>query len=250
MRVAPLRSFATHLVTAFALWLGSFAPAFALDMGQMAGDVWGSGNRNLVVILHGDGGPGRYDSYAKALASAAKGTTVVTLVRPGFRGSAGRSKGTNSGKDHYTSRNNKLLAASLAAMKNDLRPQRMIVVGHSGGAGQLGTVIATAPGIVDVAVLVSCPCNVPRWRIHRRGKNNWTASQSPHKYAKKVSRNTKVVAITGANDPNTRPHLAEEYVTLARSAGVNASLSVPKGVNHKWSSLVRHVDAAIRKNLR
>ncbi len=233
-----------------ALLLAASAQAQSLNMGKLKGDVWGSGNRNLVVILHGDGGPSGYDAYAKALAAAAKGTTVVTMVRPGFKGSAGRSPGSNRGKDHYTSGNNRSLAAALASMKASFKPGRLIVVGHSGGSGQLGSIIGQHPGIVDVAILAACPCNVPKWRVARRGKNNWNASQSPHRYAKKIPRSTKVIVITNKGDSNTRATLAREYAQLAQSAGANVTLMIPNGGSHRWSAYQSNVNAAIRQNLR
>lgn len=226
------------------------AAASALDMSPLKGVAWGDGNRNLVVILHGDGGPGRYDGYANALAKAARGTTVVTLTRPGFRGKAGRSPGGNSQKDHYTRRNNKLLAQSLANMKKSLGTKRLIVVGHSGGSAQLGTVIGAYPGIVDVAILAACPCDVPRWRIHRRGQNNWRQSQSPHKFAGKIPASTRVYAVTFQKDHNTRPRFAETYYKIARSAGVKMTLEVPRGGSHSWNDYMSPVDKYIRLSLR
>lgn len=226
------------------------ASASALDMSPLKGVAWGSGDRNLVVILHGDGGSGRYDAYANALAKAASGTTVVTLTRPGFRGKAGRSPGQNSQKDHYTKRNNKLLAQSLATMKKTLGTRQLIVVGHSGGSGQLGTVIGAYPGIVDVAILAACPCDVPRWRVHRRGRNNWRQSQSPHKFADKIPASTKVYAVSFKRDHNTRPRFAETYYERARAAGVNITLSIPGGGSHSWKDYMPVVDRYIRQHLR
>lgn len=250
----PRRSFgsavALLLVVLATLSAGGAARGQALDMGQLTGAVFGSGNRNLVVILHGDGGPGRYDRYAQSLAQSAPGTTVVTLTRPGFSGSTGRSPGENSNRDHYTPRNNALLAQSLAAMRGSLRPRRMIVVGHSGGSGQLGTIIATHPGTVDVAILAACPCDVPRWRVHRRGRNNWRESQSPHDFAARIPRSTQVIALTFQNDGNTRPRFAETYVDIARQAGANAQLVVPAGGSHSWSAYQPAVDQLIRQALR
>ncbi|HHS94169.1 MAG TPA: alpha/beta hydrolase, partial [Rhodobacterales bacterium] len=188
------------LVTALAM-LAQVNPLIAqtLDMGKLAGAVFGSGNQNLVVILHGDGGPGRYDKYAQSVARSVPNTTVVTLTRPGFRGATGASPGQNGGRDHYTRRNNASLAQALAAMRSSLRPRRLIVVGHSGGAAQLATIIATHPGTVDVAILAACPCDVPRWRIHRKGQNNWHQSQSPLDFAARVPRSTRVIAVTFQN---------------------------------------------------
>ena len=253
MRMLSLFGTSAHLArTVLALLFLSCAgsAAFALDTSPLKGVAWGDGNRNLVVILHGDGGPGRYDAYANALAKAAKGTTVVTLTRPGFRGKAGRSPGGNSQKDHYTKRNNRLLAQSLANMKKTLGTGRLIVVGHSGGSAQLGTVIGAYPGIVDVAILAACPCDVPRWRIHRRGQNNWRQSQSPHKFADKVPASTRVYAVSFQKDHNTRPRFAETYYKRARAAGVNITLSVPGGGSHSWNDYMPVVDRYIRQHLR
>lgn len=233
-----------------ALLLAFQAPAQSLDMGQLRGQVWGSGNRNLVVILHGDGGPGRYDAYAASLAQSAPGTTVVALTRPGFRGATGRSPGNNPSRDHYTQRNNTLLAASLAAMRNSLNPGRLIVVGHSGGSGQLGTIIGSHPGIVDVAILAACPCDVPSWRFHRRGANNWWMSQSPHRFADRIPRSTSVYLITMQRDSNTRPRFAQTYAEIAQAAGANVVLNQPPGGSHRWRDYMAHVDATIRANLR
>ncbi len=236
---------------ALALVLSFFGTlASALDMSPLKGVTWGSGNKNLVVILHGDGGTGRYDGYAASLAKAAKGTTVVTLTRPAFRGRTGGSPGNNGQKDHYTKRNNKLLAQSLATMKKSLGAKRLIVVGHSGGSGQLGTVVGAYPGIVDVAILAACPCDVPNWRVHRRGRNQWTQSQSPHKFAHKVPRSTKVYAVSFQGDRNTKPVFAETYYQIAKAAGVNISFSAPAGGSHSWSDYAPVVDKYIRQNLR
>ena len=135
-------------------------------------------------------------------------------------------------------------------MKASIGAGRLIVVGHSGGSGQLGTVIGAYPGIVDVAILAACPCNVPQWRVSRRGKNNWIQSQSPHRFADKVPPSTKVIAITNRRDGNTGPRFARQYIEIAQAAGANATLIVPEGGSHKWSAYQAQVDALIRRHLR
>ncbi|MGR3270842.1 alpha/beta hydrolase [Thalassococcus profundi] len=224
--------------------------AGALEMGALKGAVYGSGNRNLVVFLHGDSGPGYMDRFAASVAQRAPGTTTVALTRPAFAGATGRSPGQNPDRDHYTRSNNKALADSLATMKRAVGAANLIVVGHSGGSAQLGTVIGKYPGIVDVAILAACPCDVPNWRKHRRGNNSWTQSESPHTFARKVSRATRVIAVTGSRDDNTLPRFAESYIGLARQAGVPAQMIVQSGATHDWSSLQGTVDAVLRQTLR
>jgi len=225
--------------------------ALALDLGTLKGEVFGSGTRALVVILHGDSGPGsHYSRYAAALAKRESNTTVVVLTRPAFTGPNGRSPGQNPKKDHFTPSNNKRVAQSIEAMKQDLSPKRVIVVGFSGGAGQTGTIVGRFPGIIDVAILAACPCDVPNWRIHRRGRNGWKQSQSPHRYAGKIPRSTRVDMITGSNDENTLPKFALRYYEIAKKAGTTIAYYEPKGVTHSWSALRPHIDAQVRKALR
>jgi pimeloyl-ACP methyl ester carboxylesterase len=247
------RTVARHIyLVAASLYLAFFmSSAMALDMAKMTGEVWGSGNRNLVVILHGDGGPGRYDNFAKSVAALKSGTTVVTLNRPGYGYKGKSSPGIgNNGPDLYTKRNNDYVASALAAMKKDLRPGRLIVIGHSGGSGQLGTIIGRYPGLVDVAFLVSCPCNVPKWRQSRRGTNNWTKSQSPHDHIKSVPARMPVLVIVGDRDSNTRPKFSEEYVEISKSAGKSAQLVMLRGGTHTWSTLEASVRKLVSKYLK
>ncbi|EBA03495.1 hypothetical protein RB2150_02529 [Rhodobacteraceae bacterium HTCC2150] len=144
-----------------------------------------------------------------------------------------------------------MVADALAAIKANLNGRKLIVMGHSGGAGQLGTIIGRYPGIVDTALLVSCPCNVPKWRISRRGKNNWLQSQSPHNYIKKIPGNTKVLVVIGQHDANTKPIFSREYVKNAHVAGKgNVSLiTIPNGT-HKWPTLQGTVDKIIAQDVR
>ena len=227
------------LVMAFAVVANAAA---ALDMSPLKGVAWGKGTSTLVVILHGDSGPSSsYEKSAKTLASRLPNATVVALTRPAFTGPTGKSPGQNPQKDHFTSRNNKLLAESLQSMKSSLGAKKLVVIGHSGGAGQMGTVIGRFPGIVDVAILAACPCDVPNWRIHRRGKNNWKQSQSPHSFAKRIPKTTKVVLITGSADDNTLPRFAQRYAGIAQKSGADITFVVPQGVTHKFSSLRPYV---------
>lgn len=225
--------------------------ALAFEFGPLKGEVWGAGNRALIVILHGDGGPGRYDGFADRLARTYKNTTVVTLNRPGYGRKGLRSPGSSGGgRDHYTKRNNDLLAQTLSDMKSRLNPRRMIVIGHSGGSGQLGSIIGRYPGVVPVAILGACPCDVPRWRVSRRGSNQWTSSQSPLDYVATISRKTKVYAVTGLRDGNTKPKFARAYVALARQHGKNATLIEPPKGTHSWRTIEPAVADIIRKELK
>ncbi|MDF1856896.1 alpha/beta hydrolase [Pseudooceanicola sp.] len=227
-----------RMFSAVLMTLAFTLPVAALDLGPLKGEVFGQGNRNLVVVLHGDSGPGngRMSAFARTIAAQAPGSTVVALTRPGFNGKGGRSPGENSSKDHYTKRNNQLVAQSLSAMRKALKPGRTIVVGHSGGAAQTAIVNGSYPGLIDVAILAGCPCNVPAWRVSRRGSNNWTQSQSPHDFAQGLRKGSTVILLTNARDTNTLPRFAEEYAALAKKAGARVTLQIPSGGGHNFSN--------------
>lgn len=226
--------------------------AQAFEFGPLKGPVYGSGSKTLVVILHGDGGPGRYDGMAAALAKAVPSATVVALNRPGYGRGKYRSpgRGGSSMGDLYTKQNNDALAKTLLSMKASLKPRKMVVIGHSGGAGQMGSVIGRYPGIADVVLLVSCPCDVPSWRLSRRGKNNWTSSQSPQDYVKGISSKSRVILVVGAKDSNTKPRFSEAYVAAAKAAGKKTSLVLISGGSHTWSTLEPTVTKILLKEMR
>jgi len=225
----------------------------AESFGPLEGFRWGGGTKNIVVIIHGDGGPGRYDSFAGALASRYKNSTIITLLRPGYKQGKLRSKGTGgySVGDQYTKKNNRLVAEALQAIKGNLKARKLIVIGHSGGAAQLGTIIGRFPGIVDTALLVSCPCDVPNWRISRRGKNKWLKSQSPDKFISGIPLSTKVYVVIGERDANTRFRFSKKYVEKSAALGKsNVVLTPIPGGTHSWSTLEPTVGKILAQEMR
>lgn len=237
------------LFTSVLLLLAGLGVSSAQQFGPLQGRSFGSGNQVLVVLLHGDvssGGPADYlYGVASEIARANGGVTAVALLRPGYNDREGRqSAGSHNGRrDHYTGRNNDLVAQSIQALKASIRPRRVVVMGHSGGAAQLGSVIGRHSGLVNSAILVSCPCDIPRWRANRGG-SGWSQSQSPVRFVGGIGRGTRVVAITGANDGNTTPSLAQQYVQAATSAGVAATFASVPGAGHDFGGALR--SAAMR----
>jgi pimeloyl-ACP methyl ester carboxylesterase len=112
---------------------------------------------------------------------------------------------------------------------------RVILLGHSGGAATSALILGRKPGVANAAVLVACPCNIGEWR---RGRRAWTRSESPHEWAAKVPPRARVIAITGAEDSNTKPELARDYVALLTKRGVDARLVVVPDAEHNavWGS--------------
>lgn len=222
--------------------------------GPLTGVEYGAGQRALVVFLHGDlskGGPADY-LYGDAGHAADHFSNVVAaaLLRPGYNDAKGRvSPGSaNDRRDHYTTQNNALVAQSIANMAHRIGTTRVIAIGHSGGAAQLGAIIGTYPGLIDTAILAGCPCDVVNWRIHRAGYPSWPNSVSPLDLAAQVTKNTEVIAIVGRDDTNTLPVYSQDYVNALKSRGVNARLVLVPG-GHRYRHLREPVRVVLRNLL-
>lgn len=220
----------------------SVTSASAEKFGKLAGKVFGSGSKAVVVVLHGDvsrGGAADYHyPFAQTVAKQNRGVTAIALLRPGYRDRSGlKSGGSNHGRrDHYTKKNNDLVAQALTVIRATYKTRKLIVVGHSGGAAQTGAILGRYPGLIQGAVLVSCPCNIRAWRSSR-GKSHWGKSQSPLRYVGNLQKGLPVVLITGSSDSNTRTSLATEYVNAAKKAGARAKFIPVKGAGHGFSRM-------------
>lgn len=195
----------------------------------------------LVVMIHGDsskGGPVDYFYPIAQQVSAEPDVVAVALLRPGYTDRAGKvSDGTNWGRvDLYTPENIDAVASALQELKTRYKARRLIVLGHSGGAVTTAITIGRYPGLVDVAMLISCPCDIVKWNqmIHRAP---FTRSLLPMAYLDKVSTTTDVVAMTGRDDAWTAPATVTGYVDGLKARGVDAVfLPIPVN-NHDFSPL-------------
>ncbi len=208
----------------------------------------------MVVWLHGDvssGGPANYHfAVAQEAATQLSSSNVlsVALVRPGYPDGTGESSSAsllNSGRsDHYTRENIGEVAAAIERLRTHFKPKIVVLVGHSGGAATAAVILGMKPRLVDVAVLVSCPCDLRAWRAGRR---EWSRSEDPIKWVTQVSKSTKIVALTGASDENTSPELARTYVEALRARGLEARFQALPGETHNSAFRSREVLNAVRQ---
>lgn len=195
----------------------------------------------LIVVLHGDMSSGKPPTYNKWFAQKVAGhvpdATIVAMLRPGYRNGAGKkSEGNTHGrKDHYTDTNIDAVAGAVRVLAAHHMAARTILIGHSGGAATAGVIAGRHPGLLDGAVLISCPCDIKRWRLERNA-SSWPASLSPSDYIASIPADTVVLAVTGRNDDNTRPGLAKSFVADLRKRGGNATFAEIDGVGHRLSS--------------
>lgn len=191
----------------------------------------------LFVVLHGDlsrGGPADY-IFPLAESVARRDVPAVVMMRPGYSGD-GR---TSSGQPSRSQRRDELfrksemdsIAVALAELKSHHAANRLILVGHSGGAIISGVLLGRKPDLVDGVVLIACPSDIPRWR-RARGRRPLEIAQSPHKWLKKVEADAKIIAMTGSEDKNTFPDLAHDYVEKAKARGLDAEFMLVHGAGH------------------
>ncbi|MEX0299992.1 MAG: alpha/beta hydrolase family protein [Kordiimonas sp.] len=213
---------------------------------------------SLVIFIHGDGyrrdpadyGPSDY-MYRAARKHAAKGVVAVGLIRPGYFDSKGNSSTGNSYRsgDNYRPDVIAAVGAAVKTLKKHYKADTVVLVGHSGGAAISGVILGKYSGLVDAAVLGACPCNIPEWRILNRGHNNWTRSLSPHDYIDKTDKNIKVIAITGAEDGNTKSILAQNYIASLRENEIDASFIEVPEVGHNGIVKTIEFETAINEIL-
>ncbi len=209
------------------------------------GDVIDSKAPILVIYLPGDTGNnyGHDNRYffteAKYIASKNANVIGVSILRPGTFDTIGNRSPGYQGKsdDNKTKKNINSTVRTIAHLKNTYKPERIIAVGHSGGAMMLGVIIGQYPDLLDSVVLTSTVCDIPAYRMHRRGVNRWTNSQSPEKYVDGISSDIVIRLVTGMKDTNTIPKFAKDCEVLYAEQGLDVNLELVPGATHKFGSL-------------
>lgn len=208
----------------------------------------------LAVFLHGDGSKGGPSDYMipRARRYAGKGVIAVTLIRPGYHDSHGNTSTGISYRDKgdgYPPKVVDAVADAVADLKAFHRADKVVLVGISGGAAIAGVILGRFPGLADAAVLAGCPCDVQGWR-NLLGRGNWRRSLSPHAFADKVPKDAYVVLVTGAEDTNTFPVLAQNYAAQLRALGVTADFILAPGQPHGMSGRSNEFFRAVAMALR
>lgn len=215
--------------------------------------------KTLVVMLHGDGegqlGQRQVDRWtAIGRSLSAPDRNVFFMIRPGYQSPAGNSSGwANPKDDDYTADNMARVAGALTALKATYRSEKLILVGHSGGAATSALVLGKHPAVADAALLLGCPCDVPPWRDHRnaqRGRSGpWANSLNPLQFISGIPAGTPVVAVTGSQDDNTLPEFARRWVEQAAAKGVKSRYESAVGLNHssiqQWPDIHQKVNELV-----
>lgn len=203
-----------------------------------------SDDPTLLFFVHADS-PNRDPVYqydlARKVAQTRTDTIVISVLRPGYRDGCGDVSDGIRGRtmgDNYTAEVVDALATILARFRQDFRPARTVIMGHSGGAALSALLASRYPHLQDEAVLVACPCELKEWRTNMRaltGNSQWgepMAGLSPFAEIAKLDPELRVRLFVGSEDRVTPPFLSEQYVRAARAAGKQATYTVLKGADH------------------
>ena len=210
--------------------------------------------KNLIVFLHGDGNPNSprpgipkksQIRFAKELIN--DNNNVLLFARPGYfirergsseedRYSSGPRNAIKSTVVNYDWKNFQILAPALQNLKKYYKPKKLILIGHSGGAYQGGTIHGKVPGLVDINILISCPCD---WEIRKKlsnGKKWETKSQlkelkknSPSFNYKDIDLKSLNILIVGKDDKNTAPGVSKYYYDLLKKKKLQVKLHIIDG---------------------
>ncbi|MBI4988327.1 MAG: alpha/beta fold hydrolase [Rhodocyclales bacterium] len=203
------------------------------------GKAGGPPPRTLYVLLHGNhtsGSPATSQyRVAEALAAqGAPGAVAVALIRPGYNDDTGNSSSGNAAgrADNFTAANIDIVADAVARLKDFHKADRLVLLGHSGGAAMAAVMLGRHAGLADAAVLVACPCNVPAWRaMSGRSGTPWT-SESAIDWVARIPAQARVAVMVGERDAVTPPALSREYAKALRQRGIAAELAVLEGIDH------------------
>ncbi len=201
----------------------------------------------LVVVLHGDAPrPHQFPSYqyvfASKVAAMNNGVLAVGLLRPGYTDPQdNRSEGERGqlNGDNWNARNSDAIAEAISKLKSRYHARNVVIVGHSGGAAITANILGRHHGLVDAALLVSCPCgHVEEWRKNmlqstgiRIFKGN-IDTLSPIEQVDNISAKVVITLMVGTQDKVTPPNFSEEFVVAMSNLGKNAKLIKLEGRPH------------------
>ncbi|HEX7693494.1 MAG TPA: alpha/beta fold hydrolase [Sphingomonas sp.] len=199
--------------------------------------------KTLVFVLHGDA-PFAKPSYQYAFAAdAAKlpGVRAIGILRPGYEDKDGDVspgvRGLTTG-DNYTPDRVDAIARAIARIEAVYPRAHRILVGHSGGAAIAADLAALRPDLVDGVLLVSCPCDLPKWRAFMKRKIPAAPFEKPVESYNSIAlvpklRSTLALSMmVGSADDTAPPELTQAYAAAARAHGIAVDLRILPGKPH------------------
>jgi predicted esterase len=126
----------------------------------------------------------------------------------------------------------RLTGAAIKKLKEYYQPDKLIVMGHSGGAGDTLTIAAKFPGLIDIAIATGCDCMIgwPNAKWYNGEEQPWesVSNMIPH-----IDPKTKIILIHGKKDEWCPFKHAEEYARLAKEQGLDVTFHAQEGTHDK-----------------
>lgn len=192
----------------------------------------------IVVVLHGDApfvNRAYQYAFASNLADAAPGTRVFTMFRPAAVDPSETKLGVERAiafGDHYTLEVVDDIARTIESLKAHWKAPGVVLVGDDGGAALAAYIAALQAGLVQSAVLIHCPCDVPALRLNNKHvRQNSMSFLTVHKISPvealdQMSKGIKITVIAGMNDSGGAYEIARSYVARATALGISASMTM------------------------
>jgi predicted esterase len=219
----------------------------------------------LVVVLHGDAPPPEIhpnyqNIFASKIAKINKHVVAVALLRPGYTDPDGNHSEGDRGRlngDNWNEQNTDAIADAIRKLKIRYHAHKVIVAGHSGGAAITANILGRRPGLIDAALLVSCPCgNVQDWRRHMLELTKFSVFEdtsktlSPISLVKNISDKVSITLMTGTDDKVAPLEFSKQYKDSLMKEGKNITLIKLKGRPHNtflYSKVYSTLDSVISK---
>jgi pimeloyl-ACP methyl ester carboxylesterase len=197
--------------------------------------------KTLVVVLHGDlssGGPADY-IFPVAETASELGAVGVAMMRIGYSGggrsSTGRASRSENRSEIYTPDEMDAIADATTRLKAHHGADTIVMIGHSGGAVMTGVILGRHPGLVQRAMLLSCPCDVPTWR-QINNRKPLSRAENPLDYIDRIPAGTMIRLVTGSRDTNTWSRLSRGYAADASAKGIDATFAEVSGAPHNLTA--------------
>ena len=210
--------------------------------------------KKLVVFLHGDR-KSKDDykikgwwTFSKVIKDEKKNINFFYLARPGHK-FQGRSRSPGKYKNYEVLNKrvervqfkkgwqaNRLISQALYRLKEFYQPDKLIVIGFSGGANDIGVISGKVPGLIDIGIMGGCDCIMTK-------RPFWI----PGEFIKTIDPKTELILISGEKDEYVA--LAKHYARVAKEQGLNVKMHVVKG-GHQKETLLKHGKEIVKEALK
>ena len=208
--------------------------------------------KKLVVFMHGDR-KAKDDykikgwwTFSKVIKDEKKNINFFYLARPGHK-FQGRSRSPGKYKNYEVLNKrvervqfkkgwqaNRLISQALYRLKEFYQPDKLIVIGFSGGANDIGVISGKVPGLIDIGIMGGCDCKTNRQPF-------WTSIE----FIKYIPPETELILITGKDDPYINWNIS--YVREAKKLGKNVEHHIVAGEHSVKSTLLKNEGFEILK---